>query len=243
MHATLQTGDFIFGVTVVIVLVIYFFNEIVKRKNELVNDKRRFIQAVEIIAQHTKELAIRRKQLVIKGRYGQVETEKWEKEKHIFLAQIIESVSGKLNADSHQKVLQEIERAVNNTTVDIGFTSNISPVEYEHFIADALEQNGWAVRLTKATGDQGVDIVAEKSGKRIAIQCKLYSNPVGNAAVQEIIAGRTFENAQFAAVVTNNTYTLAAKQLAASAGVLLLHHDQIPDLEFKLNQGANPAFS
>jgi HJR/Mrr/RecB family endonuclease len=79
-----------------------------------------------------------------------------------------------------------------------------------------------------------VDVVAEKGGRRIVIQCKLYSQPVGNSAVQEVAAARAHERADYAAVVSNNTYTPAAKQLAASNGVLLLHHSDLQALDHLL---------
>jgi restriction system protein len=79
--------------------------------------------------------------------------------------------------------------------------------------------------------DQGVDVVAEKDGCRVVLQCKLYARPVGNKAVQETAAGRAYEQADYGAVVTNHKYTLAAEQLAATNGVLLLHYRDLPDLE------------
>jgi restriction system protein len=86
------------------------------------------------------------------------------------------------------------------------------------------------VRLTKASGDQGVDIVCEAGGKRLVVQCKLYSGSVGNAAVQEAIATREFEGADLAAVVSNGVYTSGARELASAANIYLLHHDEIAKL-------------
>ena len=204
----------------------------------IVEERKRLGQAIKIIAQHAKELAIKRKQLVVKDSYGLVDAKKWEKEKYLFINKIIEPTAGSIDifSPNHKIILSEIEDAADRENVEIGFSDDLSPIEYERLVADALQRCGWEVRLTKTSGDQGVDVVAEKSGNRVVIQCKLYSRPVGNAAVQEVIAGRAFEKAKFAAVVTNNTYTMAAKQLAESAAVLLLHHDQLPDLEAKLTE-------
>ena len=77
-------------------------------------------------------------------------------------------------------------------------------------------------------------MIAEKDGIRAVLQCKLYSNPVGNKAVQEVNAGKIFEQAQIACVVTNSTYTKSARQLAQATGVLLLHHDDLPQLSTKI---------
>ncbi len=38
----------------------------------------------------------------------------------------------------------------------------------------------------------------EKDGKKLATQCKHYVNNVGNDVVQQIISGKTFEQARFA---------------------------------------------
>jgi hypothetical protein len=126
----------------------------------------------------------------------------------------------------------------------------MSPTAYEALCAKELRQNGWDARLTPTTGDQGVDIVAEKSGVRVVIQCKLYSASVGNTAVQEIVAAKAFERASYAVVVSNSPYTSAAQQLARVNDVFLLHHNDLSRLhtllDFKTGAGtasAQPAQS
>jgi restriction system protein len=54
---------------------------------------------------------------------------------------------------------------------------------------------------------------------------------VGNKAVQEVTAAKNHERADYAAVVTNNRYTLPAEQLAATNGVLLLHYADLARLD------------
>jgi len=104
------------------------------------------------------------------------------------------------------------------------FHEHMSPEEFEHYCAAVLREMKWKARVTQASGDQGVDIVADKRGMRIVIQCKKYSKPVGNRAVQEIVAAIAHEGAQRGVVVTTSDYTPAAEKLAASNQVLLLHH-------------------
>ena len=58
---------------------------------------------------------------------------------------------------------------------------------FEHFCADVLTKSGYQnVQVTRGSGDQGVDIISERDGIKYAVQCKNYSQPVGNKAVQEI---------------------------------------------------------
>ena len=89
---------------------------------------------------------------------------------------------------------------------------------------------GYFVKRTPKTGDQGVDLIAEKDGDRKAIQCKFYSKPVGNKAVQEVCAGRDFYNTDYAVVVTNSFYTKSAKELANKNKVILLNDNELEKL-------------
>lgn len=94
--------------------------------------------------------------------------------------------------------------------------------EFEEWCAQFLLLLGYThVEMTKKSGDQGVDILAYKDGLRYAIQCKRYVKPVGNKAIQEVIAGRLFYKCDKAAVMTNNYFTDGATQLALATGVEL----------------------
>lgn len=116
------------------------------------------------------------------------------------------------------------------------FDEHMTPQEYEHYCAAVLREREWTARVTRASGDQGVDIVAEKRGARIVIQCKKYSKPVGNRAVQEIVAAIAHEDAERGVVVTTSGYTRAAERLAASNKVLLLHHSQLHRIDRLLQE-------
>lgn len=107
----------------------------------------------------------------------------------------------------------------------------LSPQQYEQCCADLLELAGWNVSLVGSSGDQGVDVVAERRGYRAVVQCKNHRHHVGNAAVQQIVAGKAHYCAQIAVVVAPNGYTLAARALAKSNGVYLLNDEALPKLE------------
>lgn len=97
--------------------------------------------------------------------------------------------------------------------------------EFEYFVASYLQSNGYYnLQVTQASNDFGIDITATKNGIKYAIQCKYYSNPVGNSAVQEAVAGMAYYDCQKAMVVTNSTFTVPAKKLAAVNDVILLEN-------------------
>lgn len=95
-------------------------------------------------------------------------------------------------------------------------------LEFEEYCASILSKNGFEqVKVTQASGDQGIDITAYSQGVKYGFQCKFYSNPVGNKAVQEAFAGKEFYKCHVAVVLTNNSFTKSAVDLANSLGVVL----------------------
>ena len=94
--------------------------------------------------------------------------------------------------------------------------------EFEAYVALILQDNGFRnVEITKGSGDQGADILADRNGKSYAIQCKNYEGAVGNFAVQEAYAGAQFYGCDEAAVICPGEFTRGAKELARATGVLL----------------------
>lgn len=125
------------------------------------------------------------------------------------------------------KYIQNVVDKYNTTLSEVGIDS-MTGVEFEDFCVQKINDNGWKAVKTKASGDQGVDIIASKGTIRVVIQCKRSSVPIGNGAVQEIIAGKAYEKANYACVISNAAYTISAQRLAISANVQLLG---VPDLD------------
>lgn len=100
--------------------------------------------------------------------------------------------------------------------------------DFEYWTADLLRTSGfYNVEVTRGSGDQGVDVLAQKDGIKYAIQCKCYSSNLGNTPIQEVNAGKMFYHCQVAAVITNQYFTQGAKELAEATGVLLWDRDWI----------------
>lgn len=106
-----------------------------------------------------------------------------------------------------------------------------NPLDYEKQIANKLKQSGFNAHATKGSGDQGADVLADKNGVKFAIQCKMYSKPVGNKAVQEANTARDFYKCDYAVVVTNAGYTKSARQAANACNVILLNENQLDKLD------------
>lgn len=102
---------------------------------------------------------------------------------------------------------------------------------FEDFCATLLKENGFRdVRVTRGSGDQGVDILAKKGQIKYGIQCKCYNSAVGNKAVQEVFSGKTYYNLHVGVVLTNNYFTPSAIDLAEKNGVLLWNRKELLSL-------------
>ena len=94
--------------------------------------------------------------------------------------------------------------------------------KFEYKCAQMLRRKGFHhVEVTKKSGDQGVDIIAYKRFSKYAVQCKYYSYPVGNKAVQEVYAGGKYYDCDRCIVMTNGTFTKAAISAANKLDVKL----------------------
>lgn len=95
-------------------------------------------------------------------------------------------------------------------------------IDFEYFCADLLKDHGFIdVKVTKSSGDYGIDILAEKDGISYAIQCKRYAAPVGVKAIQEAYAGRDYYDCMVGAVLTNQYFTQPAVAAAKKLKILL----------------------
>jgi hypothetical protein len=100
--------------------------------------------------------------------------------------------------------------------------SKMTGTDFEIYLIKMLKQYGFLeVRGTPATGDQGADLIAKKNGKIIVIQAKRYDGPVGNKAVQEVAGAVSYYGGDEGWVMTNSTYTRAARELAQKTGIRL----------------------
>lgn len=127
---------------------------------------------------------------------------------------------------------------------DLQYVDRLTPRDFEHFVGELLTMRGFdQVRVTQASGDYGVDVLARKGKKHYAIQAKLYSNNVGTKAVSEPVAGLPFYQCQVAMVVTNSYFTKAAKTFANKVGCELVDRDVLKQWLQEYHLAAAPSIT
>lgn len=113
----------------------------------------------------------------------------------------------------------------------------LSGAEFETMVSLLLERMGFRCRATKASGDGGVDIVAELRrplvGGRYLVQCKRFSStaPVGAPVVREFYGAVTADRAAVKGVlITTSYFTEQAKEFARGVGIELVDGESLQRL-------------
>ena len=126
------------------------------------------------------------------------------------------------------KIVELGDESVNGESASV---DEMSGIEFEEYCANLLRKNGYEdVEVTCGSGDQGIDVLATKDFVKYGIQCKCYSSPVGNKAIQEAYAGKLFYGCHVAIVLTNNVFTPSAIDLADKTGVILWDKNMLAQL-------------
>jgi len=120
---------------------------------------------------------------------------------------------------------QEIPRL---KAMKIGLDNNfkdLSPYEFEKLVAKLFDAMGYETKVTKQSGDYGIDVIAKKEEYTIAIQCKKYDskNPVGNRDVQRLLGAMQLKDvrATQGILVTTSHFTVQAIEQARECPIEL----------------------
>jgi restriction system protein len=193
-----------------------------------------------LVTKHVVVLARKKRQLVYLDDYGKPVTDDWRREVERFQKRVVlEDISDReqfkilLERDPNLvlAIVDELVEEPQGPAADEPrYHADMQGHEYESFVGGRLRLHGWQVTRTPTTGDQGVDLVAERGGIRVAIQCKRSQSAIGNSAVQEANAGAVHYECPLAAVVSDAPFTPAARRLAKTTRVALLHHEQLSSL-------------
>lgn len=225
-------------VVMLVVIVVWMYASLERSWKESEKETKQAVNQFDnILNDHLAILKRQRRILIYRDQYGVEHHDKWIEEKKYFLDNVVAPKTGLgfTNAEPLRSLfLDEIDRVIKesddeNTLSDEFDTTD--PIGFEKSCAETLRLAGWVTSDTARSGDQGADIIATKDSNTVALQCKLYSSPVGNKAVQEASAAKDFYQADVAVVVTNNTFTRSAKTLAQKVGVILMHYSELGQLE------------
>ena len=126
----------------------------------------------------------------------------------------------------------------------------LDPVEFEHLVGTVFTALGYEVKVTKRSGDEGVDLDLRRGDERSIAQCKRYRGTVGQPAIRDFYGALVHEKAVRGYFVTTGQFSLAAstwaqgKPIALTDGVDLLsaleESGLLPEPRVKTNSAGRP---
>ncbi|NHB57872.1 restriction endonuclease [Acinetobacter sp. 194] len=122
----------------------------------------------------------------------------------------------------------------------------LSGHEFEKFIAHLIQCMGYNTRVTKKSGDGGVDIIAHKDALGfeppiIKIQCKRTSGSSGEPEVSQLLG--TLGDGEVALFINLGSYTTQAKNLEKNKSKLrLIDGNEVVDLIYKYYKDFEPQY-
>jgi|GEM_PF-745217 len=112
--------------------------------------------------------------------------------------------------------------------------ANLDSADFEKLLYRLFETMGYKIEHVGRSKDQGADLILNRGVERIAVQAKRFiDTPVGNKAIQEVVAARNYYNCNGAMVVTSSGFTKEAIDLAKANNVYLIDYKELQDLLLK----------
>jgi restriction system protein len=116
----------------------------------------------------------------------------------------------------------------------------MSGLDFEKAITRILKTRGFDARITKASGDGGVDIEIFANGRLdTVVQCKRYKSACGPSVVRELYGAMLHAGATRAVLICLGGFSAAAKEFAAGKRIRLVDSKRL--IEFR-NSGADDLF-
>jgi restriction system protein len=152
---------------------------------------------------------------------------------HEFLARIneasdITSISGQIESEDDEAATGGISKQAVETTSDYiirKLKSDLDPYEFEYFVAHILECMGYTARVTQASADGGVDVIAHKDELGfeppiIKVQCKQITHSSSEPEANQLLG--TLGDGEFALFVNLGSYSRPARSLERNRSKLRL---------------------
>lgn len=119
--------------------------------------------------------------------------------------------------DIDESSAERVSAQVEETTEDFiikRLKNNQTPFQFEHFVAHLLKCMGYHSRVTQATGDGGIDIIAHRDELGfeppiIKVQCKQILSTIGRPDVQQLHGA--IESGEHGLFVTLGTFSNDAR--------------------------------
>ena len=153
------------------------------------------------------------------------------------------------SADSDDETVALVAEEIQTITEDFvikRLAAELKGHAFEHFVADLFRALGYQTRVTQASGDKGIDVIAHRDELGIEppiikIQAKSTTNTVGDPEVSQLF-GKVADG-EFGVLVTLGPFSKQARDFADSkANLRLVDGDEVVRLVLEHYDGLDPKY-
>ena len=131
---------------------------------------------------------------------------------------------------AHQSAERVQQRKLND------FWISLSGTRFEQELGNLYSQLGYEVESTPTSGDEGVDIILRKDGKKTVVQCKAHKTPVGPAIVRELYGSMVAYGAENSILACTGGFTRGVRAFAKGKPIELVSINEILILVNKVDK-------
>lgn len=114
------------------------------------------------------------------------------------------------------------------------FWLSLSGKGFEHELSKLYSRMGYQVHLTPTSGDQGIDIILDKEGKRTIVQCKAHKKPVGPHVIRDLYGTLMSSGADEAILASVSGFTSGVVDYASGRPIRLISINDIIDIQRRI---------
>ena len=102
------------------------------------------------------------------------------------------------------------------------YWESMGGIQFERELGKLFRAQGYSVKSTPVSGDQGVDLILTKNGKTTVVQCKAHRSPVGASVIRELFGSMYHFKADSAILACTGGFTNGVIKFARGKPIRLI---------------------
>jgi hypothetical protein len=125
------------------------------------------------------------------------------------------------NVSQYEEAISRYEKTQNT------YWKSLKGIKLEKVIAELYKKMGYSVQMTKASGDEGIDLILSKKDETIVVQCKGHEKPIGVGVARDIYGSMMHFGANKAILVCPAGFTKGVVQFMTNKPIQLISADDL----------------
>jgi hypothetical protein len=120
------------------------------------------------------------------------------------------------NVAKYEEAISRFEKT------QLSYWKSLRGTEFEKALANLYKKMGYSVQQTKASGDEGIDLIISKEDKTTIVQCKGHVKPIGIGAARDLFGTMMHCKADSAILACPAGFTKAVVKFVNNKPIQLL---------------------